>query len=308
MRGGGLRAAPLPSRGIRRSRWARNGRALTVPTEPSRWRTHGCVRNVPMLASRARPDPGATVEPDVMGAGVAQIATVVCRVDASAVAVQHPHARGVCLRAARPARCRPVLLRTDCLRLSAHRQHAGLRVRRHAAADAAVEGLPTSATSSTSPTSATSPPTPTRATTSSRLAARREQPHDLGDRRALHRGVQGRPRPARGSCEPDAVVQGDRPHPADGRLRRGARRDGLRATRCRAASTSTRRSDDDYGKLARLDLEGQREGARVEAVEGKRNPSDFAVWRTSRARARAARWSGTRRGAGARRAGTSSAR
>lgn len=39
--------------------------------------------------------------------------------------------------------------------------------------------------------------------------------------------------------------------------------------------------DDDYGALARLDLEGQREGARVEAVEGKRNPSDFAIWRTS---------------------------
>ena len=37
----------------------------------------------------------------------------------------------------------------------------------------------------------------------------------------------------------------------------------------------------DYGALARLDLEGQREGARVELVEGKRNPSDFAVWRTS---------------------------
>lgn len=39
--------------------------------------------------------------------------------------------------------------------------------------------------------------------------------------------------------------------------------------------------DADYGKLARLDLEGQREGARVEVVEGKRNPSDFAIWRTS---------------------------
>ncbi|MEA3019968.1 MAG: cysteinyl-tRNA synthetase [Actinomycetota bacterium] len=39
--------------------------------------------------------------------------------------------------------------------------------------------------------------------------------------------------------------------------------------------------DADYGALARLDLEGQREGARVELVEGKRNPSDFAVWRTS---------------------------
>jgi cysteinyl-tRNA synthetase len=39
--------------------------------------------------------------------------------------------------------------------------------------------------------------------------------------------------------------------------------------------------DDDYGKLARLDLEGQEAGARVELVEGKRNPSDFAIWRTS---------------------------
>jgi cysteinyl-tRNA synthetase len=39
--------------------------------------------------------------------------------------------------------------------------------------------------------------------------------------------------------------------------------------------------DEDYGKLARLHLEGQLEGARVEAVEGKRNPADFAVWRTS---------------------------
>src|SRR4051812_35346741 len=35
--------------------------------------------------------------------------------------------------------------------------------------------------------------------------------------------------------------------------------------------------DPGYGQLARLDLEGQREGARVEAVEGKRNPSDFAI-------------------------------
>jgi cysteinyl-tRNA synthetase len=39
--------------------------------------------------------------------------------------------------------------------------------------------------------------------------------------------------------------------------------------------------NEDYGKLARLDVEGQLEGARVETVEGKRNPSDFAVWRTA---------------------------
>ncbi len=39
--------------------------------------------------------------------------------------------------------------------------------------------------------------------------------------------------------------------------------------------------DAGYGKLARLDLAGQRAGARVEVVEGKRGSSDFAVWRTS---------------------------
>ena len=38
--------------------------------------------------------------------------------------------------------------------------------------------------------------------------------------------------------------------------------------------------DEDYGKLARLDLEGQRAGARVDVIEGKRNPADFAIWRT----------------------------
>jgi cysteinyl-tRNA synthetase len=38
---------------------------------------------------------------------------------------------------------------------------------------------------------------------------------------------------------------------------------------------------DDYGKLALLDLEGLREGERVTKLEGRRNPSDFAVWRTT---------------------------
>lgn len=37
----------------------------------------------------------------------------------------------------------------------------------------------------------------------------------------------------------------------------------------------------DYGKLALMNLEGQREGARVEARGGRRNPPDFAVWRRS---------------------------
>lgn len=39
--------------------------------------------------------------------------------------------------------------------------------------------------------------------------------------------------------------------------------------------------DPGYGRLTRLDLAGQRAGARVEVVEGKRHPSDFAIWRTS---------------------------
>lgn len=36
-----------------------------------------------------------------------------------------------------------------------------------------------------------------------------------------------------------------------------------------------------YGELARLNVEGQRETTRVPPTKGKRNPSDFAVWRFS---------------------------
>lgn len=39
---------------------------------------------------------------------------------------------------------------------------------------------------------------------------------------------------------------------------------------------------DDYGKLARLDIEGLKEGARVEKIAGKRNPTDFALWKFER--------------------------
>lgn len=38
----------------------------------------------------------------------------------------------------------------------------------------------------------------------------------------------------------------------------------------------------EYGKLARLNVEEQQEGARVEAVAGKRNPTDFALWKFER--------------------------
>lgn len=37
----------------------------------------------------------------------------------------------------------------------------------------------------------------------------------------------------------------------------------------------------DYGKMAHLDLDGQQAGARVEMTEGKRNPTDFALWKFS---------------------------
>ena len=37
----------------------------------------------------------------------------------------------------------------------------------------------------------------------------------------------------------------------------------------------------DYGKLARLDIKGLEEGARVEADPEKRNPTDFALWKLS---------------------------
>lgn len=35
----------------------------------------------------------------------------------------------------------------------------------------------------------------------------------------------------------------------------------------------------DYGKLARLDLESLKAGARIEVAAGKRNPTDFALWK-----------------------------
>lgn len=37
----------------------------------------------------------------------------------------------------------------------------------------------------------------------------------------------------------------------------------------------------DYGKLGLLDIEGQEAGHRVAMTEGKRNPTDFAIWRFS---------------------------
>jgi cysteinyl-tRNA synthetase len=46
-----------------------------------------------------------------------------------------------------------------------------------------------------------------------------------------------------------------------------------------------------YGTLALLDIEGQREGERVEIVEGRRHKADFALWRTEEpGKRRVMRW------------------
>lgn len=45
-----------------------------------------------------------------------------------------------------------------------------------------------------------------------------------------------------------------------------------------------------YGDLARLDIEGQKEGARVEANPEKRNPADFALWKFSAGEKREQEW------------------
>lgn len=39
---------------------------------------------------------------------------------------------------------------------------------------------------------------------------------------------------------------------------------------------------DDYGKLALVDIEQLKEGARVEMIPGKKNPTDFALWKFER--------------------------
>ena len=47
----------------------------------------------------------------------------------------------------------------------------------------------------------------------------------------------------------------------------------------------------DYGSLALIDVSGQREGARVEQVAGRRKKTDFALWRAEEpGRVRAMRW------------------
>ena len=65
--------------------------------------------------------------------------------------------------------------------------------------------------------------------------------------------------------------------------------------------------DPGYGELAQMSAEGQLEAARLEYVEGRRRKTDFALWRAEDP-AGAGCCAGTPRGAGARPAGTWSAR
>ncbi|RJQ35226.1 cysteine--tRNA ligase [Candidatus Parcubacteria bacterium] len=53
-----------------------------------------------------------------------------------------------------------------------------------------------------------------------------------------------------------------------------------------------------YGQLGGIDREGQKEGARVAVVEGKRNAADFALWKFSRVAEVAQKASAARRGKG----------
>lgn len=46
----------------------------------------------------------------------------------------------------------------------------------------------------------------------------------------------------------------------------------------------------DYGKLARLDIEGLKEGARVAVTSGKKHPTDFALWKFSKGEKRQQEW------------------
>jgi cysteinyl-tRNA synthetase len=73
--------------------------------------------------------------------------------------------------------------------------------------------------------------------------------------------------------------EGDRPHRGDDRVRARSRR-GLRI-RTRIWPHFDTAKVPGYGKLALLDLEGLREGARVAPTPGKRNATDFALWRAS---------------------------
>ena len=75
-------------------------------------------------------------------------------------------------------------------------------------------------------------------------------------------------------------MQGNRPHTPDGRLAQALDQAGWCYQLPSGLYFDTSR-DPGYGRLARLDLAGQRVGARVEVAEGKRHGGEFAIWRTS---------------------------
>ena len=229
------------------------------------------------------------------------------RMPARTLALRQLHAHAAPVRAARPGRRgRPVHLRADGLRLPAHRQLPDVPVRGRAEARARVERLPRPARDEHH---RRRPPhlrrRHRRGQDGEGRAAHRQD--GVGDRRALHRRVPRRPEAPqhRGA---DGAVPGDRPHPPSrSTFIADIEKQRLHLPDLRRHLLRHRRSSPDYGYLARLDVEGLEAGRRVEHRR-EAQPDRLRAVEVLARRARSARWSGTARGAGASRAGTSSAR
>jgi cysteinyl-tRNA synthetase len=126
----------------------------------------------------------------------------------------------------------------------------------------------------------------------------------VGGRRVLHVGVPRGHAPAqhRGPAGP---VQGDRPHRRADRVHRRHRAQRLRYVTRDGVYFDTAKLDD-YGYLARLDIEGSRPAIASTSARSAAPPTSRCG--SSRRPASSARWNGIPRGAAASRAGTSSAR
>ena len=99
--------------------------------------------------------------------------------------------------------------------------------------------------------------------------------------RALHRGVpRGHGRARRPAARRRA--EGDRAHPADDRAHRAPGRQGPRLRGRTATSTSRCAQFPPYGRLSGKNLDDLLAGARVEVDERKRDPRDFALWKSAK--------------------------
>ena len=162
--------------------------------------------------------------------------------------------------------------------LPAPGQHAGVRVRRHAAPRAALEGHPGPAGREHH----------RRGARRRRLRHRRGQARDGGRARGAQPSRRSRrstprrsstTRPRSTCCRPTST-RGPASTCAD-MIEFATRLEELGYTYLLPSGLyfDTSKSPG-YGTLALLDLEGQREGAPRRAVEGRKHKSDFALWRT----------------------------